>query len=155
VRASWDISTPEKEKMNLHKHCPSAGFETPILKPRARAAQTQAEPIPEPPTCPPPRVTKLPVNKPGKNSPKGTTKKKEKQTSDVVEAAVPHEQQRGLKNKSTMNKSQTPKAVRKESRARSDTDEEHLASMFYLSSFKYTRIYRFDRAYGATGTQAC
>jgi hypothetical protein len=154
VRASWDISTPEKEKMHLHKHCPSAGFETPVLKPRARAAQTQAEPDPEPPPCPPPRVKTSPVHKPGNNSPR-VTKKKEKETSGVVEAAVSRERQRGLKNKSTTNKSQTPKAARKERRARSDTDEEHLASMFSLSSSKYTKIYRLDRAYGATGTQAC
>src|SRR5260221_7811313 len=33
VRTSWDISTPEKDKMRLHQL--SAGFETPVLRPRA------------------------------------------------------------------------------------------------------------------------
>jgi hypothetical protein len=61
VRASWDISTPEKEKMRLHRYKPSAGFETPVLKPRA--AQAQVEPRPRPTS--PPRPKGLAVAKAG------------------------------------------------------------------------------------------
>ncbi|KAI0254263.1 hypothetical protein BJV78DRAFT_64967 [Lactifluus subvellereus] len=125
VRASWDISTPEKEKMKLHKHQPSAGFETPVLKPRA--VQIQPEPDHEPRSSPP-RHKSL-VNKPSAHSPR--VAKRGKATPDFTEA-VPPEKQKRPKNKSTDKRPRSPKAARKERRARSDTDEEHLASMSSL-----------------------
>jgi hypothetical protein len=129
VRASWDISTPEKEKMNLHKHQQFTAFETPVLKPRAPAAEIQPQPDPEPPPSSPLHRKNSPVDRPGKNSPR-VSKKKGKATSGVVEAAVPHGRQKRPDNKSTTDKkSRTPKTARKGRRARSDTDEEHLASM--------------------------
>jgi hypothetical protein len=159
VRAAWDISTPEKEKMNLHKHQPSAGFETPILKPRAWAAQIQPDPDPDPE--PPPHPKASPANKPGRYSPR-VAKKKGKGSPGVVEAVVvPHERQKRPNHKSTTDKkSRTAKVARKERRARSDTDEEHLASMscFALRSSHYFKMRRklngCDRASRATGTQA-
>lgn len=149
VRASWDISTPEKERMKLHKHQLSAGFETPVLKPRA--VQIQPEPDHEPRPSPPPR-RKSPVNKPSVHSPR--VAKRGKATAGFTEA-VPPERQKRPKNKSTDNKSRSPKAARKERRARSDTDEEHLASMYSLplpAFRKCTTVYGCERTHGATGT---
>ena len=119
VRASWDIGTPEKDKMRLHQL--SAGFETPVLRPRAvqsnrtepnhrSASQPHSNPTPSEPT---PQSQK-PV-------------KKIKSTS-AIRAVSPKRQ------KTRANKPGTSNPIRKERRARSDTDEEHLASMSSLSS---------------------
>jgi hypothetical protein len=120
VHASWDISTPEKDRMRLHQL--SAGFETPILRPRA--AQIQARP--NHPSASPPRL-KSPAYKPTIQPPK-----KARATSGVREAVSP-KRQKGSGKKSIANKSGTPNPTRKERRARSDTDEEHLASTSTLS----------------------
>lgn len=108
VHASWDISTPEKEKMRLHRDKPSAGFETPVLKPRA--AQTQVEPRPK-----------------GLQSPKRD--KKAKAQSVFVEAVSPKRPNR-QKDKSAERQIRPPKSSRKRCHPRSDADEEHLASMY-------------------------
>jgi hypothetical protein len=110
VHASWDISTPEKDRMRLHQL--SAGFETPVLRPRA--AQIRAKP--NNPPASPPRL-KSPANKP-------TTQKK-----------------------SIAKKSGTLNPTRKE-RARSDTDEEHLASTSSLSRHqRCSGFYGCNRTY--------
>ena len=108
VHASWDISTPEKEKMRLHRDKPSAGFETPVLKPRV--AHSQVEPRPR-----------------GLQSPK--REKKAKTQSVFVEAVSPKRRNR-LKDKSAERHMRPSKPSRKRCHPRSDTDEEHLASMY-------------------------
>ena len=118
VRACWDISTPEKEKMRLHRDKPSAGFETPVLKPRA--AQAQVKPRARP-TSPP--------RQKASQSPKRDKKVKAK--SAFVEAVSPKRQKK-QNDKSAQSERQLrpPKTSRKRCHPRSDTDEEHLASMY-------------------------
>jgi hypothetical protein len=123
VRASWDISTPEKDRMRLHQL--SAGFETPVLKPRA----AQIQPKPNHPPASPPRL-KSPANRPTPQSPRLV--KKAKATSAVLEA-VSSNRQKGSGEKSLAKKSGTSNPTRKE-HARSDTDEEHMASMSFPPS---------------------
>lgn len=118
VHASWDISTPEKEKMRLHRDKPSAGFETPVLKPRV--AHSQVEPRPRPTVTSPPRPK-------GLQSPK--REKKAKTQSVFVEAVSPKRRNR-LKDKSAEKHMRPSKPSRKRCHPRSDTDEEHLASMY-------------------------
>ncbi len=140
VRASWDISTPEKDKMRLHQ--PSAGFETPVLKPRA--AQIRTEPYNSPSS--PPRL-KSPANKPtSRQSP--ALVRKAKATSAVREMVSP-KRQKGSGEKSTEKKSGTSNPTRKERRARSDTDEEQLASKSFLlpRHQRCSAIYGCNRAY--------
>lgn len=118
VRASWDISTPEKDKARLHRDQPSAGFETPVLKPRA--AQTQVEPRPRPTS--PPRL-KAP------QSPK-RDKKKANATSAFVEAVSSKRQKRqNDMSAERQPRLRAPKSSRKRCHPRSDTDEEHLARL--------------------------
>ena len=125
MRASWDISTPEKEKMRLH--LPSAVFETPVLRPRA--AQIPAEPIPEPNVSPssPPRL-KSPANKPTTTRRQSPDLAKKAKAASAVRDVVSPKRQKGSGEKSTAKKSGTSNPTCKERRARSDTDEEHLAS---------------------------
>ena len=118
VHASWDISTPEKEKMRLHRDKPSAGFETPVLKPRA--AQTQVEPRLRP-------IVTSPSRPKGLQSPKRD--KRAKAQSIFVEAVSPKRPNR-QKDKSTERQIRPPKSSRKRCHPRSDADEEHLASMY-------------------------
>jgi hypothetical protein len=124
TRASWDISTPEKEKMRLHRDQPSAGFETPVLKPRA--AQTQVEPRPKP-TSPP--------HQKAPQSPKRD--KKVKAMSVFVEAVSPKRPKR-QNNKSAEKQERAPKSSRKRCHPRSDTDEEHRASMYTFATLNAT-----------------
>jgi hypothetical protein len=142
VRASWGISTPEKEKMHLHRVKPSAGFETPVLKPRA--AQTQAEARPRPTS---PRRPKDP------QSPKRDKKAKAK--SVFVEAVSPTRQNK-QKDKSTERQPEIrpSKSSRKRCHPRSDTDDEHLASTYPYTSLRCNNTYGHDRACRSTGTQA-
>ena len=140
ILASWDISTPEKEKMRLHRDQPSAGFETPVLKPRA--AQIQVEPQPKPTS--PPRL-KAP------HSPKRD--KKVKATSVFVEAVIPKRPNR-QNNKSAEGQERAPKSSRKRYHPRSDTDEEHRASMYAFGHSQHQYTYGYDRACRSTRTQA-
>ena len=116
VHASWNLSTPEKDRMRLHQL--SAGFETPVLRPRA--AQTQEKPNHLPASS----RLKSPANKPTTQSP-GLVKKAK--ATPAVREAVSSKRNRPGK-KSTEKKSGTSDPTRKERHARSDTDEEHLAS---------------------------
>ena len=137
VHASWDISTPEKDRMRLHQL--SAGFETPVLRPRA--AQTQSKP--DELLASSSRL-KSPVNKPTSQSP--ALVKKAKATLAVQEPVSP--KRKGPGKRSTAKKSGASDPARKERRARSDTDEEHLASTSSL--FRHRRcsgIYGRNRAY--------
>lgn len=137
VRASWDIGTPEKDRMRLHQI--SAGFETPVLKPRA--AQIGAKP--NHPPASPPRL-KSPANKPTTQSP-GQAKKAK---ASAVREAVSPMRQKGPGKKSTEKKSGTSNPTRKECHAPSDTDEEHLASTPFLSRHqRCSGIYGCNRAY--------
>ena len=141
VRASWDIGTPEKDKMRLHQL--SAGFETPVLRPRA-VQSNRTETNHRPASQPHPNPT---ASEPTPQSP--VPVKKTKSTSATREAVSPKRQ------KTRANKPGTSNPIRKERRARSDTDEEHLASMS-SSSFRLRRCTEtcgFHRAYRATGTQ--
>jgi hypothetical protein len=145
VRASWVISTPEKDKMRLH--LPSAGFETPVLRPRA--AQTSqilpAEPNPNVSPSSPPRF-KLPANKPTTSRQSPDLAKKAKATSAVRDVVSPKRQKVSGK-KSTAKKSGTSNPTRKERRARSDTDEEHLAS----TGFSFPAVHGVPRFTDVTG----
>ncbi|KAI0285063.1 hypothetical protein BGY98DRAFT_1173700 [Russula aff. rugulosa BPL654] len=123
VRASWDISTPEKDKMRLH--LPSAGFETPVLRPRT--VQIPAESNPDVSHSSPPRL-KSPANKPTTSRQTPDLAKKAKATSAVRDVFSP-KRQKGSEKKSTAKKSGTLNPTLKERRARSDTDEEHLARL--------------------------
>jgi hypothetical protein len=140
VRASWDISTPEKDKMRLHQ--PSAGFETPVLKPRA--AQIRTEPYNSPSL---PRL-KSPAKKPTTSRHTPALVRKAKATSAVREMVSP-KRQRGSGKRSTDKKSGTSNPTRKERRARSDTDEEQLASKSFLlpSHQRSSAIHGCNRAY--------
>jgi len=121
VRASWDISTPERDKMRLH--LPSAGFETPVLRPRA--AQIPAESNITPSSPPP---LESPANKPTTSRQSPLQEKKAKATS-AARDVVPPKRQKASGKKSTAKKSGTSNPTRKERRrARSDTDEEQIAS---------------------------
>jgi hypothetical protein len=136
VRASWYISTPEKDRMRLHQL--SVGFETPVLRPRA--AQIQAEPS-HPPASPP--RLKSPAHKPTRTQSPGPVKKA-KATPAVLEALSP-KRQKGPGKKSTTaikKKSGTSNPTRKERHARSDTDEEHLASSSFFSFFPSSTVLR-------------
>jgi hypothetical protein len=115
VRTSWDITTPEKDRMRLYEL--SAGFETPVLRPRA-VQIARAEPGHRPASQP---HSSSPANKPAPQSPE-----KAKSTSAIQDAVSPKRQKKP-RNK-PMTKSGTSYPARKERRARSDTDEEHLAS---------------------------
>ncbi|KAI9466722.1 hypothetical protein BJY52DRAFT_1233914 [Lactarius psammicola] len=115
VRASWVISTPEKEKMRLHRDQPSAGFETPVLKPRA--AQTHVESRPRPTSPPRPKASPLPKRD-----------KKVKAMSVFVETVSPKQQKR-QNDKSAERRLRAPKSSRKRCHPRSDTDEEHVARL--------------------------
>jgi hypothetical protein len=141
VRASWDISTPEKDKMRLH--LPSAGFETPVLRPRA--AQIPAGPNPNVSPSSPLRL-KSPANKPTTSGQSPDLAKKAKATSAVRDVVSPKRQKVSVK-KSTAKKSGTSNPTRKERRPRSDTDEEHLASTF----FAFPVIHGVPRLTGVTG----
>jgi len=143
VRASWDISTPEKDKMRLH--LPSAGFETPVLRPRT--AQIPAEPNPNVSPSSPPRL-KSPANKPTTSRQSSDLAKKAKATSAVRDVVSP-KRQKGPGEKFTAKKSGTSNPTRKERRPRSDTDEEHLASAFFLFPHhsRCSAIYGCNRAY--------
>lgn len=123
VHASWNLSTPEKDRTRLHQL--SAGFETPVLRPRA--AQTQEKPNHL--QVPASSRLKSPANKPTTQSP-GLVKKA-KATPAIREAVSP--KRKGPGKKSTEKKSGTSDPTRKERHARSDTDEEHLASTSSLS----------------------
>lgn len=127
VRASWNISTPEKDKMRLH--LPSAGFETPVLRPRA--AQISAEPnvsLSSPP------LMKSSANKPTTSSRKSPDLAKNTKKTLAFRDVVSPKRQKGSGKKSTANKPGTSNPTRKERRPRSDTDEDHLASKFTPSS---------------------
>ncbi|KAI9448330.1 hypothetical protein H4582DRAFT_80991 [Lactarius indigo] len=115
VRASWGISTPEKEKMRLHRDQPSAGFETPVLQPRA--AKTQVEPHPRPTSPPRPKTSRSPKRD-----------KKVMGMSVFVEAVSPKRQKR-QNDKSAERKLRAQKSSRKRCHPRSDTDEEHVARL--------------------------
>lgn len=143
VRASWDIGTPEKDKMRLHQL--SAGFETPVLRPRA-AQSSRPEPNHRPASQPRLNPT---ANEPTTQPPELV--KKTKPTSAIREAVSPNRQ------RTQANKSGTSNPIRKERRARSDTDEEHLASMssFFFRSQRCAETYGFHRAYRTTGAQTC
>jgi hypothetical protein len=134
VRASWDISTPEKDRMRLH--LPSAGFETPVLRPRT--AQIPAEPNPNVSPSSPPRL-KSPANKPTTSRQSPDLAKKTKATSAVRDVVSP-KRKKGSGKKSTAKKSGTSNPTRKERRPRSDTDEGHLASTFF--SFPVIHVFR-------------
>jgi hypothetical protein len=150
IRASWDISTPEKDKMRLHQL--SAGFETPVLKPRAMEI-VRAEPTHRPASQ---LHSNSSVNQPT-SKPELLRKGKAKATSAILEAVSP-KRRKILENKPTSKRTGTSNPTRKECRARSDTDEEHLASMssfFRLFSKVHRNLWiRRNRAYRATGTQA-
>lgn len=122
VRASWEISTPEKDKMRLH--LPSAGFETPVLRPRA--AQIPVESNPNISPYSPPHL-KSPPNKPTTARQSPDPAKNAKATSAARDMFSPR-RQKGSGEKSMAKKAGTSNPTRKERRARSDTDEEHLAS---------------------------
>ena len=139
VRASWDIGTPEKEKMRLH--LPSAGFETPMLRPRA--AQVLAEPnvsSSSPPLAP---LLKSPTKKPTTSKQSPDLAKKAKATSARVRDVVSPKRQKGSGKKSMVKKSGPSNPTRQERRARSDTDEEHLAS----TGFPFPRHSRCSAIY--------
>jgi hypothetical protein len=122
VRASWDIRTPEKNKMHLHQ--PSAGFETPVLRPRA--TQIQAEPEHRPPSSPHSNLKS--------STDKLTTQPpKEVKPTPAVREAVSPERQKKQGKKATAKKPGTSNQTRKERHPRSDTDEEHLASVSFHS----------------------
>src|SRR5579863_3091682 len=125
VRASWDISTPEKVKMSLHQL--SAGFETPVLRPRA-AEIIRAGPNNLPASQP---QSNSSANKPTPPSAEPVKKGKAKATSATIRDAVSPTRQKKPETKPTTRRSgpgtSNPPA-RKERRARSDTDEEHLSS---------------------------
>ena len=121
VRASWDIGTPEKEKMRLHRNKPSAGFETPVLKPRAAL-----EPCPRRTSPPRPNASKSPRRD-----------KKVKSMSVFVEAVSP-KRKKGHNDKSAERQLRAPKSSRKRCHPRSDIDEEHLASMYSFSALNGT-----------------
>ena len=142
VRASWYISTPEKDKMQLHQL--SAGFETPVLRPRAVQSSRTEPPNHRPASQPHPNPT---TNEPTPQSPEPL--KKTKSTSAIRGAVSPKRQ------RTQANKSGTSNPIRKERCARSDTDEEHLASVssFFLRSQRWTETYGFPRAYRTTGAQ--
>lgn len=144
VRASWDISTPEKDKMRLH--LPSAGFETPVLRPRA--AQIPAEPNPNvSPSSPLAlRLTSPAANKPTTSRQSLDLAKKENATSAVRDVVSPKRKKRSGE-KSTTKKSGTSNPTHKERRARSDTDEEHLAS----TGFSFPVIHGFPQFTDGTG----
>ncbi|KAH9050096.1 hypothetical protein EDB84DRAFT_1450946 [Lactarius hengduanensis] len=115
VRASWGISTPEKEKMRLHRDQPSAGFETPVLQPRA--TKTQVEPRPRPTSPPRPKASRSPRRD-----------KRVKAVSVFVEPVSPKRQKR-QNDKSAEGQLRAPKSSRKRGHPRSDTDEEHVARL--------------------------
>jgi len=144
MRASWDIGTPEKDKMRLHQL--SAGFETPVLRPRAVQSSRRPEPSHQSASQPRPNPT---ANEPTPQSPELV--KKTKSTSAIREAVSPKRQ------RTQANKSGTSNPIHKERRARSDTDEEHLASMSssVFRSQRYTETYGVRRAYRATRAQTC
>ncbi len=142
VRASWDISTPEKDKMRLHR--PSAGFETPVLRPRAAQTPTEPDRPNDSPSSPP--HLKSPANKPTRKPP--GLEIKAKATSAVREVVSP-KGQKGPGKKSMAKRSGTSNPTRKERRARSDTDEEHLASTFF---FTFPRYQRCSATYGCNRT---
>ncbi|KAH9045708.1 hypothetical protein EDB85DRAFT_1908035 [Lactarius pseudohatsudake] len=110
VRASWGISTPEKEKMRLHRDQPSAGFETPVLQPRA--TKTQVEPRPRPTSPPRPKASRSPKRD-----------KRVKAVSIFVEPVSPK------RHKRQNEQLRAPKSSRKRGHPRSDTDEEHVARL--------------------------
>lgn len=126
VLASWDISTPERDKMRLHQL--SAGFETPVLRPRAA-------PIPAEPNHRPASPRSKSPAKISTTSTHSLGVKKAKATSAIREVASPKRLKK-TGNKSTTKRSRTSNPARKKRRhARSDTDDEYLASMsslFYL-----------------------
>ena len=143
MRASWDISTPEKDKMRLHQI--SAGFETPVLRPRAvQTDRTKPNHRPASASQPHPNPT---INEPSPQSPPEPLKKA-KSTSAIRKAVSPKRQ------RTQANKPGTSNPIRKERRARSDTDEEHLAS---VSSFFFTfstvhRNLRFSQGLQSDGS---
>jgi hypothetical protein len=150
VRASWDIGTPEKEKMRLHHqhHQPPVGFETPVLRPRAaHTTRALAEPVHHDRPVSPAR-SKSPTNHltQATQSPRRAAKKA-KATPAVREAGSGSPKRQRLKGsaiiKSTaVKKSSTSNQARKGHHARSDTDEEHLASVsLLLSVFDGTPIF--------------
>jgi hypothetical protein len=153
VRASWDISTPEKDKMRLHQ--PSTGFETPVLRPRAveiARAEPNARPASQPHSNPS-------EHKPTPLWPELVRKEKVKETPAIREVVSPKRQKKP-ENKPSAKRSGTsnPAPAPKESRVRSDTDEEHLASMSpffrpFSTVHRNLRI-RGNRTHRATGTQA-
>ncbi|KAH9062051.1 hypothetical protein EDB87DRAFT_1576117 [Lactarius vividus] len=115
VRTSWGISTPEKEKMRLHRDQPSAGFETPVLQPRAAKAQVELRPrLPSPPR---PKASRSPKRD-----------ERVKAVSVFVEPVSPKRQKR-QSDKSAERQLRVPKSSRKRCHARSDTDEEHVARL--------------------------
>jgi hypothetical protein len=126
VRASWDISTPEKNEMHLHQ--PSAGFETPVLRPRAvENVRVQVEPNHRRASQPHPNSS---THNPTPQSPELVRKEKAKATSAFREAVSSKAQKKPPEKKPTTKRSGASNDLaRKERRARSDTDEEHLASM--------------------------
>lgn len=154
VRASWDISTPEKDKMRLH--LPSAGFETPVLRPRAAQIPVELNPNVSPSSPLAPRVKSPAANKPDTSRQSLDLAKKEKATSAVRDVVSPKRKKRSGE-KSTTKKSGTSNPTHKERRARSDTDEEHLAStdFSFPRHSRFPAIYGRNRAYRATGGQAC
>lgn len=141
IRASWDISTPEKEKMCLHRDQPSAGFETPVLKPRV--AQTQVVPRPRPASPPRSKAPQSPQRD-----------KKVKATSVFVEAVSPKpKRQKRQNDRSTERQPEerAPKSSRKRCPPRSDTDEEHRASTYTVCySQRCHNTYGYDRACRST-----
>lgn len=141
VRASWEITTPEKDKMRLH--LPSAGFETPVLRPRT--AQIPAESNPEVLPSSPPRLKSL-ANKPTTSMHSPGLAGKAMATPAVREVFSP-KRQKGPEEKSTAKNSGTSNPTRKERRARSDSDEEHLGS----TGFSFPVIHGVPPLTGVTG----
>ena len=155
VRASWDISTPEKDKMHLHQ--PSAGFETPVLRPRVvETARAEPKLSNHRPASQPHSNTS--TNNPTPRPPELVRKERAKGMSAFREEVSPKRQKKP-ENKPTIERSRKSNPARKERRVRSDTDEEHLASMssLFCSFLIMHRNLRIlcNRVYRATRTQAC
>ncbi|KAI0303111.1 hypothetical protein BC826DRAFT_983432 [Russula brevipes] len=127
--------------MRLHHqhHQPSVGFETPVLRPRA-AHTTRAEPDrPDHHRPVSPARSKSPTNHRTRatQSPPRRAVKKAKITPAIREAGSGSPKRQRLKGSAiiestAVKKSSTSNPARKGHHARSDTDDEHLASVSLL-----------------------
>ncbi|KAI0301831.1 hypothetical protein B0F90DRAFT_253124 [Multifurca ochricompacta] len=104
----------------MHLHQVSAGFETPVLKPRA--SQIHVVPNPQP-ILSPSSHPKSPTSKPITHS---SRRDKKSDTGAVLVKTVPTKRR---ENKYKAKKSRSAKNAHKESHPRSDTDEEQLARL--------------------------